>query len=472
MENEVLSVELLQQPDIDVEVLLADYLQKKMQKELPHSNNPPALQTKVNEGKLNEWKTLLSKQNAAVVHHGRRAREIREQFKHRFIGSRFVLTRKASQEGVPVDPNNPDSFVVKGRWVLQGHLDPDLEVKAREGLLQSPTLSQMGRTVLMQLLASHRWKLQLGDVQGAFLESGPLEPRFSPLFAEQPPGGIPGVPEDSVIEIKGNLYGQNNAPSSWFKTFDQELKSLGWRASSFDACLYQLRDPQNKLVGLLGLRVDDCAVGGHGEQFEESIRSLRNRFPFRKWRVGSGEFCGVSYHQDESGGISMSMRNFAESIRPATVPKGAPSEKPLEPHQVKVLRAINGSLNWLSGQSRPDLAAQTSLSQQVFPNPKIKHLRNANNVVRRARQHSDLKLYFAPISVEALTLCCHSDAAFANVGNHTQAGYIIAFTNQQLNDGVLTTWNPAVWRSYRLSRAVSSTLAAESQAMSIASGTV
>lgn len=57
------------------------------------------------------------------------------------------------------------------------------------------------------------------------------------------------------------------------------------------------------------------------------------------------------------------------------------------------------------------------------------------------------------------------------MGNHTQAGCVIAFTSKKLNDGALTTWNPAVWRSYRLSRAVSSTLAAESQAMSIASGT-
>ena len=32
-----------------------------------------------------------------------------------------------------------------------------------------------------------------------------------------------------------------------------------------------------------------------------------------------------------------------------------------------MLRAINGRLNWVSSQSRPDLAAQTNFSRQAFP---------------------------------------------------------------------------------------------------------
>lgn len=215
------------------------------------------------------------------------------------------------------------------------------------------------------------------------------------------------------------------------------------------------------------VHVDDCAVGGKGKLFEESIQALRKRFPFRKWRQGSGEFCGAFYKQKDDGTIQVSMEKFAQQI-----PKGAAPSTRLEPHQIKVLRAINGSLNWLSSQSRPDLAAQTSLSQQAFPNPTISHLRQANNIVRRARQHSDLMLTFQPIPLSKLTISCHSDAAFANVGNHTQAGYVIAFTDSALNHGEVCTWNPIVWKSYKLSRAVSSTMAAESQAMSVATGTV
>eukprot|EP00435_Cladocopium_sp_Y103_P054627 s220_g17.t2 len=470
--SEVLSVECLNDANLDVEVLIADYIQKKLQKELPHSNNYPALQAKVNAGKSAEWQTLLNKQDVVRVHYGKKAREIKSKFGHRFIGSRFVLTRKAVDDETQIDSNNLDSFSVKGRWCLQGHLDPDLDVKAQEGRLKSPTLSQMGRMTILQLLASFNWRMQLGDIKGAFLEAGPLEERFRPLYAHQPPGGIPGLDPEAVIEVVGNIYGQNDAPSAWFQTFDKEVRSLGWRASAFDACLYYLRDEENRLVGLLGVHVDDCLIGGMGPKFDESVKCLKARFPFRKWRVGSGEFCGAFYRQDDDGTIHMSMSSFAEKIKPTSISKNASSEQALEPHQIRVLRAVNGSLNWLSSQARPDLAAQTSLSQQCFPNPKIKHLRQANNIIRRAKQHANLSLSFKPISPEALTVVCHSDAAFANVGNHTQAGYVIGFTDQSLNDAEMVPWNPVVWRSFRLSRAVSSTLAAESQAMSIASGTV
>ena len=41
-----------------IEVLLANFLQKKMQKELHHSRNEPELQEKIDASKLVEWKTL------------------------------------------------------------------------------------------------------------------------------------------------------------------------------------------------------------------------------------------------------------------------------------------------------------------------------------------------------------------------------------------------------------------------------
>ena len=94
-----------------------------------------------------------------------------------------------------------------------------------------------------------------------------------------------------------------------------------------------------------------------------------------------------------------------------------------------------------------------------------------NNAIRRAKQHEDLVIRFQKIEPDNLTLCCHSDAAFANVGAHTQAGYIISFVDKKIQQGLVTPWVPALWRSYRLPRAVSSTLAGEAQAMSTASGT-
>eukprot|EP00435_Cladocopium_sp_Y103_P073696 s9_g44.t1 len=222
----------------------------------------------------------------------------------------------------------------------------------------------------------------------------------------------------------------------------------------------------------MGVHVDDTALGGCGDVFEESIKKLRARFPYRKWRIGEGEFCGAWYRQSPDGSISMNMQSFAEKIRPVNVPKNSSPDSPLTVPQTRVLRAVNGSLNWLSSQSRPDLAIQTSLSQQSFPNPTIQDLRRANQAIRRAKQEKDVSIQFKCIPVDQLTVVCHSDAAWANVGAHTQAGYVLAFTGKELQDGQVSQWCPATWRSYKLSRAVSSTLGAEAQALSIASSTV
>ena len=471
--SEILSAELISGP-IDIEVLIADYLQKKLEKELPHSNNEEQLQKMIDSGKVAEWKTLIEKPNVLKIHYGKAAKTILAEASHRFIGSRFVITRKASEEGQEINPHDASTFLCKARWCLQGHLDPDLELKAAEGKLQSPTLNQLSRTTLMQIIASFGWDLQLGDIKGAFLEAGMLDERFRPLYAHQPPGGIPGLPKEAVIEVLGNVYGQNDAPASWFATFRQTALEAGWMQSTLDSCLFLLRCPStNRLEGIMGVHVDDTALGGSGDRFEKAVAALKTRFPYRKWRINNGEFCGAFYTQcPRSKRIVMSMQQFAHSMKSVNIPKGSSSDQLLESHQIKLLRGVNGSLNWLATQSRPDLAAQTSMSQQAFPNPKIHHLRQASNVVRRARMHGNLPITFVPISPEELTLVCHSDAAFANVGVHTQAGFIIGFTSRNLNDGESAPWVPATWKSYKLPRAVSSTLAAESQAMSTASGTV
>ena len=464
--------ELFKEQSTTIEVLIANYLQKKTSKEIPPTNNPLNLQEAVDESKLAEWSTILEK-SAVRIHYGKRAAAIREKHSDRFIGSRFVIVKKAMDESRPIDEDDPQTYRVKSRWCLQGHLDPDLDKKIEAGLLQSPTLSQMGRMLVMQLIASHGWLLQLGDIKGAFLEAGPLPEQFRPLFASQPKGGIPGVPQDAVIEITGNLYGQNDAPLAWHKTFDDEAQNIGWQRSKFDACLYYLRDESNKLCGIMGVHVDDTAVGGSGPHFERAIQALKKRFPYRKWRCGEGEFCGSYYVQcPKSHEISMSQQMFADKLRPVSIPKNAKSDDALSHNQIRMLRAINGSLNWLASQSRPDLSVQTSMSQQAFPNPKIQNLREANQAIRRAKQHRGLKIKFSPIPRDELMVCCHSDAAFANVGTHTQAGYIIGFSQKSLHDGALTNWTPVVWKSYKMPRAVSSTLGGESQAMSAATGTV
>ena len=445
---------------------MASFIQKKLQKELPPSGNPVDLQERIDNAKITEWETLSGK-NAVRVHTGLKARMFREKHSHRFIGSRFVITEKKEEK---------EDVRIKARWCLQGHLDPDFAEKVATGSCHSPTLNQLSRALILQIIVSNKWTMCLGDIKGAFLEAGPINPKYSPLFAKLT------TPRRYPRSWSGRCD-RGDRQCLWGQWLSFQLvvcfrcwKSGGWERSQFDTCLYYLRNEDGTMAGVLGAHVDDTITAGEGKRYEEAIQKLKKRFPYRKWRIGSGEFCGITYHQDpKTFEITYHQREYAQHLRPILLSKERLKDKEAKAteKEVSALRAINGAANWLSSQSRPDLCVQTSFSQQCFPEPRVKHLQYANQLVHRAKQHSDVEITVRYIPWNKLSLCFHSDAGFGNAkGNSSQAGYIAAFCSDLLEENKPSPWSPFTWKSMKLPRVVSSTLGAESQIFSLASSTV
>eukprot|EP00435_Cladocopium_sp_Y103_P056355 s943_g19.t1 len=270
---------ITEQQGESAEAFVANFLKKKMQTEIHHSNNPADVQEVIDEAKVTEWLTLQDEKQALQVIPPHQAQNIRRHQGHRIMSSRFVIVKK-TEDG---------DTKIKARWCLRGHHDPDLVQKVLAGKCHSPTLSQLARNVLLQLIVSHKWTMKLGDIKGAFLEADVKEQMArNPVYAELPPGGVPGVEKGSLVLITGNIYGANDAPHNWYVEFDQEACNAGLTRSKFDSCLYLCHGPQGELQGVLGAHVDDTITGGEGEKYEKAIAYLRERFPFRKWREGTG----------------------------------------------------------------------------------------------------------------------------------------------------------------------------------------
>ena len=451
--------------DTSIECLLAGFLKKQMQKELHHSNNPPELQEKIDQSKTVEWMTLRDEKEALMVIPPSQARRIRETKPDRIMTSRFVVVEK----------HEDGESKIKSRWCLRGHHDPDLVQKVLAGKCHSPTLTQFGRSLILQLIVSNQWTMHLGDIKGAFLEADVKEKaRRNPVYAELPPGGVPGVEKGSLVQILGNIYGANDAPHEWYCEFDSVAQAVGFTRSKFDSCLYLCHGEHGRLEGILGAHVDDTITGGEGPKYTEAIRLLRERFPFRKWRSGRGEFLGTIYEQcPQSFEITFQQAEYAEHITPIRVSKERAKRHwlPANEREVAALRAVNGSLSWLATQSRPDIAVQTSISQQCFPRPSVFDLLQANQAVRRAKQQADLKIKVPYIPLDELTVCFWSDAAFANSSElKTQGGWLVAFTSTKIKQGEDVPVFCFSWKSYRLPRVVSSTMGGEAQAFATASG--
>ena len=226
--------------------------------------------------------------------------------------------------------------------------------------------------------------------------------------------------------------------------------------------------------GVLGAHADDTITGGEGTRYETAIARLRARFPYRKWRTGSGEFCGVMYTQDpRTMEITFQQESYAKHLRPISLTRSRQAQKDsvATESEIRALRAVNGAANWISSQSRPDLCVQTSFSQQAFPQPKVKDLLYANQLAHRARQYADVSVTVRHIPWKDLCIMFHSDAGFGNATqSKTQAGYIVAFTDRNLDQDKQAVWSPVAWKSLRLPRVVASTLAGETQVFCLASG--
>ena len=60
---------------------------------------------------------------------------------------------------------------------------------------------------------------------------------------------------------------------------------------------------------------------------------------------------------------------------------------------------------------RPDLSVMVSLGLQCMPRPTVAQLAEANTMVRRAKQFSDLTIKWKPIPFSDLTAVLHTDAS-------------------------------------------------------------
>ena len=78
-------------------------------------------------------------------------------------------------------------------------------------------MSQVGRSIILQLIVNFGWSPDLGDIKGAFLEADVSQQTSDkPVFAELPPGGAPGIAAGSLVQVLGNIYGANDAPHNWY----------------------------------------------------------------------------------------------------------------------------------------------------------------------------------------------------------------------------------------------------------------
>ena len=357
-----------------------------------------------------------------------------ERADQKFLSTRWVTTTK-EKDG---------AMITKARLCVRGYEDAEVD----KSKTNSPTCSKETIRATLAILAASGWQCRSMDVKSAFLQGKLVE---RDIFIKPPKE----AKTDKLWKLKKAVYGLNEASRHWYEKVKEELVKLGFSCSKFDEALFYHKS-ENKLDGLISLHVDDFLNGGN-VIFDTQIENIKEIFEISSESIAPLLFIGIQIAQDEDGSITINQDDYARDIEKIILESRADKTRVLEDEEHYQYRAAVGQLNWLSSQSRPDLAFDVCQLSTKLNDPTVRDVSYANKVIKKAKSLYPIKFTTLGQPMHLLTYC---DASYANLHDgSSQGGYIIFLAD---DDGNVS---PVSWCSRKLRRVCKSTEAAETMAM-------
>lgn len=418
----------------------------------------------------NDAVEVLSDQEADQV----RARLARNGENAKLLTPRWVFTDK--NDGVRT-PELDLPLKANARLVVPGYKDT-LSYTLRK---DAPTASRISQHLLFVLTASYYllfdWRLVSADIKSAFLKGDPYMSGVRELFLTNIKSltGEPLLPfsKSGLARIKKGVFGLADAPRQWYLRLHRALSERGWERSPFDAACWLLWSAdRSRLHGIILSHVDDLLLGGDPVA-QRHLEDLGKELGFGSVERDSFQYCGKRICQDKSGIITVSMLEYHQNVQPVRIPveRRKRPDSALTPSELKQLRAILGSLQWLVAQVRFDMGYHLSVLQGETPT--INTLMKANSLVKRFKETPDFSLKFKPMSLDGCGFVVVADASLGNVLRaggadgkpiekvFSQAAYFVLLADKDLLQGREGSFAVVDARSHRLPRVCRSTYAAE-----------
>ncbi len=174
--------------------------------------------------------------------------------------------------------------------------------------------------------------------------------------------------------------------------------------------------------------------------------------------------CGRHVKQDELKRACTSLEQYHENLQPVYVLSRMRSnpDVPLQGRLLTAFRSACGSLQRLVAQLREDLAFKISALQSEQKASTVGNMLRTKDIIAKCRKSADFKLTYGDLDWKSGIIIGVSDAALGNVTEtgslgkdaqervHSQAEYLLIFTEKQILEskaGPMVLWD---WRSHRL----------------------
>ena len=366
----------------------------------------------------------------------------------------------------------------KCRVVIIGCADPDIFSISRD----SPTPTRLSEALLMAIATAganrelgftrDRWYLWASDAKSAFLQgTQDTSERAGPLYMLPPKDPLMeetnSFPADLYV-ITGNCYGLPNAPRVWYLRVHAKMTEGGFTRHGFDRCLYYFFSENKELLAVVIIHVDDF-LATYSEKFPVEV--LEKMFVWGSITKVTPQqpatYRGKEITMVENNGrykYHVTQKVFTDSMDSGKIPRGR-SQQPerLDAAEWGEFRSVSGSLQWLAGQTRPELGPLVSLSNQGQETT-YKDLQRLYAAADYAKETSDHGLVYQDVPLNRHSVfVTYTDSSFANAGVKSQYGVCVFLTSPSVVDRVEKA-SLVDWKSARSARVCRSTLAAEASA--------
>ena len=245
------------------------------------------------------------------------------------------------------------------------------------------------------------------------------------------------------------------------------MKHAGFKQHSFDRCLYYHLGADGSLDCIMIVHVDDF-MATYSESFSVSV--LESLFTWGSVTHVSpdtpGEYRGKEVTMVQDGDklyYKITQEKFLATLQSGKIKKSRASaeDKRLNDDERKEFRSVCGCLQWLSGQTRPDLCAVTSLVRRGTEG-EVSDLKQLYDALEFAKSTKDKGIVFLDIPINrASVVVTFADSSWANADQlKSQFGVLVMVCPPQVSEK--TCFGHLFdWKSGRSPRVCRSTLAAE-----------
>jgi Reverse transcriptase (RNA-dependent DNA polymerase) len=262
------------------------------------------------------------------------------------------------------------------------------------------------------------------------------------IYMAQPTGFVKNP--DNVCRLLKAMYSLRESAHLWNKTFDMELRNLGFEPLIEDSCVYK-----HHTRALLIMYVDDTIIAAPEEDATEIIKLINKKFKTKDLGEPS-MFLGCKVSRDyDKRIITISQEHYVENIlgdskmqdckenqipmAPAYLADAKRDQRVSE--ELADFAKYTGRLGWLSYKTRPDIAFAVRRLQHAQSKATKTDWTAVKTVMRYLKGHADYRLTLGKNHEEGLRV--YVDAVHADAPDtRSTKGFVTMYAGTQSHGAV------------------------------------